>query len=300
MSSVLNSQDTSKAAASSFRSDVRWLALLIPLEIALLSLAFFGYVFCRSDLKLLFYPWHEFMRHALSSGELPLWDPTILCGVPFLASNPPAAFFYPLRFILYPFEYHTALNLHLFIHLFIAGASMFYFLKSYRLRTSACFFGGIAFMYSPYLVGRIPYLAEFTMLSLAPLALLFTKKVCETRSPNAIAMGAVVYACMHFIGQPQLLYPLTILMGFFCLDFFIRDIRKGATLWQTPLFAFSGMLLLGTLMASIALIPFIEFVLQSDRSGGLSYSQFAARSLPLYELFGFLAPDPFGAKPVAS
>jgi len=298
MDSISDSQEIPKALSFRLRSDCIWMALFLLLALAFLIPTFFGYVFCRSDLKLLFYPWHEFVRNALSNGEMPLWDPTIMCGVPFLASNLPAGFFYPLRFILYPFEYHRALNLYMFLHLSIAGISMFYFLKSYRLRASSCFFGGVSFMCAPYLVGRIPYLAEFTLLCLAPLALLLTKYVCEIKSARAVALGSVLYACMHFVGQPQMLYPFTIIMGFFWLDFLVRDIKSGASLKHTCIFAFPSMIVLGTLMGSILLIPFVEFVMHSDRARGLSYSEFAGRSFPLYELFGILVPNPFGASSV--
>jgi hypothetical protein len=58
------------------------------------------------------------------------------------------------------------------------------------------------------------------------------------------------------------------------------------------------MIALGTLMASVLLIPFVEFVMHSDRARGLSYSEFAGRSFPLYELFGILLPNPFGASSI--
>ena len=174
MDSVPDSQETRRTISSSLHSDSLWIALFLLLALTFLIPTFLGYVFCRSDLKLLFYPWHEFVRNAVSNGEMPLWDPTIMCGVPFLASNLPAGFFYPLRFALYPFQYHIALSVYIFMHLFLAGVAMFYFLKSYRLRASSCFFGGVSFMCAPYLVGRIPYLAEFTILCLAPIALLLS------------------------------------------------------------------------------------------------------------------------------
>lgn len=298
MAPAPDSQDSPNTISSSLRSDSKWLALLFLLASAFLIPTFLGYVYCRSDLKLLFYPWHEFVRNALLKGELPLWDPTIMCGVPFLASNPPAALFYPLRFILYPLEYHIAVSAYIVIHLFVAGVSLFYFLKSYRLRASSCFFGGVSFMYAPYLIGRIPYLAEFTLLCLAPLALWLTKYVCETKSARAVALGSMAYACMHFVGQPQLLYPISVIMGLFWLDFLVRDFKRGTPLRRTCLFAFPSMVVLGTLMAGVVLIPFLEFVMHSDRAEGLSYSQFAARSLPLYGLLGIVLPNPFGASSI--
>jgi hypothetical protein len=274
------------------------MALFFLFALAFITPTFFGYVFCRSDLKLLFFPWHEFIRSAFLRGELPLWDPTIMCGVPFLASNLPAGLFYPLRLALFPLPYHLALSAYICLHLFVAGTSMFFFLKSCRLRASSCFFGGIAFMYAPYLIGRIPYLAEFTLLCLAPLGLLITRYVCEQKSARSVALGAALFACFHFVGQPQLLYPLSIAMGIFWADSLVREIKHGVPFRQTCFIAFPSMLVLGTLMASVVLVPFAEYVMYSDRAKGLSYSQFAARSLPLYELAGLFLPNPFGANSI--
>jgi hypothetical protein len=51
------------------------------------------------DILLYFYPYREFAAAALRAGEIPLWNPYIFSGVPFLA-NPQAAVLYPLHWPL--------------------------------------------------------------------------------------------------------------------------------------------------------------------------------------------------------
>jgi hypothetical protein len=51
-----------------------------------------------SDLSLQFYPFRTYAQSMLSQGEIPLWNPALLGGVPFLA-NMQSALFYPTTLV---------------------------------------------------------------------------------------------------------------------------------------------------------------------------------------------------------
>lgn len=95
------------------------LALLILLFFH--KMAFSNLILARGDTFLYFYPYWAMASAALREGQLPLWNPHIFMGVPFLA-NSQAGFFYPLNWplwLLLPVPY--AASATILIHLMIAG-----------------------------------------------------------------------------------------------------------------------------------------------------------------------------------
>lgn len=60
-----------------------------------------------SDVISIIYPWRELGISILRSGHLPLWDPTIMLGLPLLA-NFQAALLNPLKFLYFIFNSPTA------------------------------------------------------------------------------------------------------------------------------------------------------------------------------------------------
>src|SRR5579859_1841947 len=93
-------------ALTGFRLPVR--RSLIELVVAAAMFAGFSAVFLRHllvgkeayvalDLAIIHIPFRDFLRQSLASGQLPLWNPDLYLGMPFLA-NGDAAVAYPLQF----------------------------------------------------------------------------------------------------------------------------------------------------------------------------------------------------------
>jgi hypothetical protein len=76
-------------------------ALVLAAFVAVLyaRLLFTNRVLASGDILLYFYPYRDYAAAALRVGEVPLWNPYIFLGVPFLA-NPQAAVLYPLHWPL--------------------------------------------------------------------------------------------------------------------------------------------------------------------------------------------------------
>src|SRR5688500_14323367 len=76
----------------------RWLpplALLALLGLFFWKLGFTDLILARGDTFLYFYPYWEYRAEALLAGRLPLWNPLLFMGAPFLA-NSQAGVLYPL------------------------------------------------------------------------------------------------------------------------------------------------------------------------------------------------------------
>src|SRR5579864_3514479 len=98
---------------SAIASWTRGRALWAPVALAALVAAFFwkmlflGRTIGGLDVLDYFYPYRVYARDAIQGGRLPLWNPDIFGGVPFLA-NIQAALFYPLSVLFYVFSEPTA------------------------------------------------------------------------------------------------------------------------------------------------------------------------------------------------
>ena len=109
----------------------------------LLTLAFFwrtlsGDVFQPADggdLLSFLFPTYRFAAAELSAGRLPLWNPTLYGGAPFIGDIQ-AGFLYPPNLLLFlsnPMFPYTALQSLAALHLFWAGLGMYVLLRTLQI-----------------------------------------------------------------------------------------------------------------------------------------------------------------------
>jgi hypothetical protein len=84
-----------------------------------------------SDLILENYVWKKFIRVALAAGEIPLWNPYILAGQPFLANGQHSAL-YPFSIIFYLLPLSKAYGWFTVSQLWLAGLFMYVFVRTLR------------------------------------------------------------------------------------------------------------------------------------------------------------------------
>ncbi|MGB8646306.1 MAG: oligosaccharide flippase family protein [Anaerolineae bacterium] len=108
------------------------------------------------DLVLENYPWKKFIDDSLRQGELPLWNPYILAGQPFMAAGQNAALYpFSLLFILLPLTY--AYGLFVALHFWIAAASMYLLARVLGLRPFAATLSGIVYAFSDFMVVSVVF-----------------------------------------------------------------------------------------------------------------------------------------------
>ena len=80
------------------------------------------------DTQTYFFPIRSYASRVLTGGEIPLWNPYLFMGAPFLA-NPQAAVFYPLNLLLMPLDAARAVSLSVVIHVWLAAAGALVFAR---------------------------------------------------------------------------------------------------------------------------------------------------------------------------
>lgn len=140
--------------------------------------------------------WGDFTRYAeyLRQWRIPLWDSSVALGHP-LPGDLDVVFGYPL-IILFAFLPTTfAFNLYDALHVFIAGASMFYLLRlSYQLDLPSSLFGAFAFAFMPKFIAHLAvgHVGLMPALSWVPLLWLGFQRGMEGSYRWAAVAGAVM------------------------------------------------------------------------------------------------------------
>jgi hypothetical protein len=133
------------------------------------KMAFSNLILPRGDTFLYFYPYSAMASAALRDGRIPLWNPHIFMGVPFLA-NSQAGFFYPLNWplwLLLPVPY--AASATILLHLTIAGwGTMLAGRRLLALEWPAALLSGVAFALGGYLTAQIEHLNQLQGLAWLP------------------------------------------------------------------------------------------------------------------------------------
>ena len=104
-----------------------------------------------ADVMEQFYPYYSFAREELLNGRLPLWNPYLLNGTPFLATAV-SAVFSPLNLLLLPIPIETSYEWAALFKLLLAGGGLFLFLRRIGLSEWGAAAGAAAYSFSGYQV----------------------------------------------------------------------------------------------------------------------------------------------------
>lgn len=123
---------------------------------------------------------HPLVNYAFTSlkeGRLPLWDPTIYCGLSFPA-NIQAQLFYPFLWILFAAQWHRvgvtylALEIYAIVHIWIMLQFAYWWLRNgRRLPPAAALIGATVFCFSGYVINDLQHIGVICAVAWLPLAL---------------------------------------------------------------------------------------------------------------------------------
>lgn len=232
-----------------------------------------------------FEPWRYFAKTNLFSGKIPLWNDLNGLGVPFLA-NPQTALFFPLTILSFFLPLTSGL---FFIHaakVFIFVFFTFQYLRSVRLSKRASFLGAMAASFSSFFLTWLLWPHTNVIIFLPILFLIVEKITIARRKTYLYIVFSLCTALAFFGGHPETLFQIGILVTSYC---FFRFSNSRRTLLKTLFFG-----LLGVLLTSLQLIPFLEYLFHS--TAWISRTAFASQSLPfssvILNIFPFLLGAP--------
>jgi hypothetical protein len=309
-----------------------WIDVAAILVLCLLSVVAYRHIVLSNrilaggDAYTYFYPYRAYAAEALRRGQLPLWDPYLFLGVPYLA-NPQAAVFYPLN---WPLAWLTAPKLvawSIAIHVGLAAAFAYlYARRSLHLSPMPAYLGAAAYALGGFLSGQAEHINQLNVSAWFPLLLylwdaghparsnglgeepvrsngLSRPSSAHLRPPSrlaALALGAVLGIGL-LAGHTQSSYISLFGLALYALVPLLVDAYRavraragiGAILRRPGHAALDLAVaaLLAAGMAAVQLLPSLELSRYSIRSGGLSYREavaFSLRPLPRLLRYTFL------------
>jgi hypothetical protein len=248
-----------------------------------------------------FYPWRLHAARSVRAGQVPLWNPLVLCGTPFLA-NSQSAPLYPPHWLFYlPFGPSTAVWMGwlAFLHLSCAGLFTFLLARHVGARAGAAAVAGVAFELSGFAVAWLELPSFISVSCWIPLMLLLVSRAVQARSWKVATAAGAVLGLMLLAGHLQIaLYGLFAagLVGIWrALESSAAGTRETDFLRAAAFGAW--MLLLGLAMGAPQLIPAVELSRMSHRvvvpdAGG--YAAYLKLALPPQNWITLLVPDYYG------
>ena len=213
-----------------------------------------------SDSVLQFEPWLAYAAQRLHAGALPLWQPANMLGAPFIG-NMQSAVFDPLNwpYLLWPDPVMPALRA--WLKLLVAALGTYGLARAVlRVGPVPAALAAISFAFSTFLTVWLLYPLTGAVVWL-PWLWWATARLIAQPGPRSLAVLAVFAALPLLAGQPEMALHLALATGAWALFCAIRC--GGGRQGLTGLALWAGGYALGTLLAAIQVLPFLEYLSQS-------------------------------------
>ncbi|MCP5094700.1 MAG: oligosaccharide flippase family protein, partial [Chloroflexi bacterium] len=104
-----------------------------------------------SDLIIENYVWKQFARDTFLASDIPLWNPYLFAGAPFLAAGQHSAY-YPFSILFFVLPLTKAYGWYTISQLWLAGALMYAFGRILKMRRGSAFLAGLIYQGGGYIV----------------------------------------------------------------------------------------------------------------------------------------------------
>ncbi len=271
--------------------------------LALLSLAAFADVLLASgdvvlshreaDTFRYFAHVRAFAASEMLAGNLPLWNPHIFAGQPFLGAFQPALFYPPnLLYLVLPLDW--AINLDATLHVFLMGWFGWIWVRGRGLEPLPAFYAAAVMMLCGALAMRV-LAGQLTVLAAAcwtPAILAVAERLLRRASLGVTLAGIAAVTLQILSGYPFYVFATALLVALVAAP---RVWRERPTPSQWAALAAVGVAPLA--LAAVQLWTGLDTASESLRAGGVPYWFGASFSLPPANLLTAVAPTVFGDLP---
>lgn len=283
-----------------------------------------------SDLVLENYAWKRFLVAAFQRRELPLWNPYLFAGAPFLANGQHSAL-YPFTILFLIFPIPQAYGLFNALQLFLAGLGMYLLARTWGLSRAAATLAGVAYELSAFMVVSLVFPMIVAGAAWLPYLLAALHAMIERRPlfgrPTALpwAIAAALALGMNILaGHVEITYYTVLVGAGYGLWGAWKALRRPRGLREAPssphppsassspegsdrspthpagiqalaTLGWVGLALgLGFAIGAAQWIPLYEVVRENFREGTATLQQVLGWAYPWRHLLVFLIPDFYG------
>jgi hypothetical protein len=248
------------------------------------------------DLIALHFPLENYVRDALYAGRLPIWNPYIFGGSPGLAHPQYLVFYLPqMLFRLLPIN--LALSWEIAFHVWLAGITMYFLCRYFRLEFWIALICAIVHMYNSGLLLRViaGHVWLIYALSWFPLAWLFLDKALRSGSMGYLIGTGLVISFIILTGHPTFPIYLILFLSIFALYIASKLLveKRSLTAVATLLARFLFVVAVALGLSAVQLVPTVVMAGEVSLLEGYDPSQADYLALSPSDLMAFLLPHTY-------
>ncbi len=239
----------------------------------------------EADSSVLFEPALQANRATLP--HMPLWNPYIMGGRPYLA-DVQSAVFSAFSLPAYVLPFWRSLALIAALKLFVAALGTYLLGRALGMRFAGAVMAGVAFGFSMWMVTWVSW-PTTSVWAFLPWLCLLTDRLVRRPGPLPLAGLAAVVALQYFGGHPESSFDVLV---FTFLFWIVRlTVHRPPTLRAIAhhVLMFACALAAGTALAAAMLIPFVELLSHST-----DVTSRGSQQLPAQYLLGLFLHDYWG------
>jgi hypothetical protein len=255
-----------------------------------------GPAFYELDTRLFYFPLADWVSQQLHSGNFPLWLPGIFTGYPIFADGELGLGYVPQVALLFALPAPIAMVWLRVLHVFLAGAFTYAYLRTLRLDALPALGGGLVFAFGSFVTAQLHHENVVRSAVWLPAALICLER-SVFRVPRSTfiwsAVGALAFAqsALGLHVQPVLMAALA--LGLYALFRALLPSRNAPGATRTaywPLVSGAAIVGGGLGIAAVQWLPLGEWALVSSRRGGVDYVFASAFALPPAGLLSAIFP----------
>ncbi|MBN1427744.1 MAG: oligosaccharide flippase family protein [Anaerolineae bacterium] len=263
-----------------------------------------------SDLILENIEWRQFISRQVADGQIPLWQPNILVGSPFIAAGQGLTLYpFSVLFLILPLV--SAYGWFTVLQLWMAALSMYVFARVLGIGRPGALIAALAYQLSGYFMGSVVFPMILAGAAWLPLLLAMIELVIRQAPvmgrPSSLPwamIGAGALGMVALAGHVEVLYFTLLVMGFYAAWRLIAEAigTQHTTSWQEKARWLAvraawllALVVVGLALAAVQLIPSYELASRSFREGAVTYEQVIDWAYPSRHALAFLMPNFYGS-----
>ncbi len=263
-----------------------------------------------SDLILQNYAWKNFIRENVAAGAIPLWNPNLFAGIPFLAAGQHGGYYpFSVLFLIMPLA--KAYGWYTISQLWLAGALAYLWGRTLGWRRGGAFIVGLIYQgcgfmlvsaaVFPMIIGAAAWLPAL----LAAIELIIGRTWDEFAGSATLpfaVLGAVALGSQILAGHIEISYYTLLTMALYALwrlgwNSWRGRRQDGALLRQRILRSIgwlAGMVGIGMMLGAIQFIPFLQVGQSNFREGSASLAEVRDYGYKPRRILTLLLPNFYG------
>ena len=244
----------------------------------------------QNDIASHFIYWRAFAADQLRHGHLPLWNPHLFCGTPFLGWAQ-SGVLYPPNWLDLLLPLPLSINLGIALHVFLAGLFTYVWALRRGLHPVAAVTSGALFMFcgAYFLHVYGGHASLLSALAWMPLVLASVDGWIQTRTRGWMLLGMAAVAMQILAADPQGCFYTAVAAGLLLAIELINTQQRSKVLLGF-LVMYAGAAALG----AVQLLTSFQAASESVRAGGVSYEFASMVSFAPENFLTLLAPGLFG------